>query len=436
MVEIEREHHLLGDFTRTVEGTLLSEARLSTDVLDAQKAQAETEEDERYWDLALRNLFTRLALFGQAATGLMIHTVHRGKILTQRCHTFHWPPGAPNGSPAVRAVDLTLETPDIPSPWLDGSGLETLTPRMVQDWLEAQPGIEAAVAIPLIIGVGRRRRTQGFLAFGWDRHDHPGLKRYEAHRVVRDLVLQSLSIKLMATAQRAFVGRFFSMVAHNLRNPAFVLRSGLGLLRQGHYASAPFDDLREKYNELYRHAVHMDGIVDSILQFRQHHLEPKLKPVAIAHLVRDVVKACRKELEGRRLTLTYENWRPHSELQVVTDQTWIYEIVQNLLHNAMKYSPKGGAVDVVLTPRPAQRRVEITITDQGPGVAPEERAHIFEMFYRTRAAEESGTQGLGLGLYISRAYTDALGPEARLTVGDNPAGQGSVFTLFVPDLRH
>ena len=423
VVAHEREHALLGDFSLTLERTLLAEDRLSADVLDASAAREAAAEDAEWHAAAVRGLFIRLALLGEVRCGLLVYSRPRDEgppILVRAA--IGWPPDPDRGAPW-------------PPGWDDPQAIEHLDADAAVRWLEAWPTLVRAHAEPLRVGAGRQRRTGGLMLFGWDAQGDAGRARYKQQAVVRDLLLDTLSIKSMASAQRAFIGRFFSMVAHNLRNPAFVLRSGLKMLEEGRYALAGPDDLKNKHAELYRHAVHMDGIIDSILQFRQQHLEPDLQPVVVALVVRDVVKAVRRELEGRRITLVYEGWQSLAEVAIHTDHTWLYEIVQNLLNNATKYAPVGSTVQVRLTPRLQARppRMELTVTDEGPGVPLAERAAIFEMFFRGAHAEATRTQGLGLGLYISRAYVEALGPGARLSVDDNPDGHGARFTVIVPD---
>ena len=98
----------------------------------------------------------------------------------------------------------------------------------------------------------------------------------------------------------------------------------------------------------------------------------------------------------------------------------------NLLDNAIKYSPNGGAVEVVLR-QPTATLIELSIRDHGMGVAPEKRHHIFERFYQ--AHEEPGNRGMGLGLFVSRQIVELHG--GHITA-EFPEDGGTRFVVRLP----
>ncbi|HEX7124799.1 MAG TPA: HAMP domain-containing sensor histidine kinase, partial [Thermodesulfobacteriota bacterium] len=102
-------------------------------------------------------------------------------------------------------------------------------------------------------------------------------------------------------------------------------------------------------------------------------------------------------------------------------------IIGNLLDNAVKFSPPGGRVAVHLDARGGRGRV--AVADQGPGIAPGDRARVFERFYRGDPSRAPGSPGVGLGLAIAQALARAHG--GRIEVGDTPGG-GATFTLDLP----
>jgi signal transduction histidine kinase len=105
--------------------------------------------------------------------------------------------------------------------------------------------------------------------------------------------------------------------------------------------------------------------------------------------------------------------------------------VQNLVANALKYGAAGGWVGVTVDASGSRRgrEVRITVSDKGPGVAPEDLPHIFDAFYRGRRAVADQVQGNGLGLHLVKRIAEAHG--GRVTVRTAP-GEGASFTIHIP----
>ncbi|TME26893.1 MAG: ATP-binding protein [Chloroflexi bacterium] len=114
-----------------------------------------------------------------------------------------------------------------------------------------------------------------------------------------------------------------------------------------------------------------------------------------------------------------------NELLVRADARRLVEVIENLINNAVKYSPSGGTVTVEIA-REGENGV-VRVRDEGLGVPEDERAHIFERFYRTTAAKPYG--GVGLGLYISKEIMVRLGGDIVL---ESASERGSVFRVSLP----
>ena len=91
---------------------------------------------------------------------------------------------------------------------------------------------------------------------------------------------------------------------------------------------------------------------------------------------------------------------------VMADETRLEQVLSNLISNGIKYSPQGGQILIIGQVRPSQ--VIVCVSDEGPGVAPEDIPHIFDRFYRASNAKKT-TKGAGLGLYLARAVVEAHG---------------------------
>jgi signal transduction histidine kinase len=110
------------------------------------------------------------------------------------------------------------------------------------------------------------------------------------------------------------------------------------------------------------------------------------------------------------------------------DQQRLEQVMANLLANAVKYSPTGGAIEVSI--RAGHKNVTVCVKDEGVGLMPEEAPHVFERFFRAR--ESRRLEGAGLGLYICQTIVSAHG--GRIWVESAGPGQGSSFCFALP--RH
>jgi signal transduction histidine kinase len=106
------------------------------------------------------------------------------------------------------------------------------------------------------------------------------------------------------------------------------------------------------------------------------------------------------------------------------DPDRVEQMLRNLIHNGLKFSPEGGPVTVRV--RSLDGTVEFEVADRGVGIAPEEAANVFERFHQ---AAGSGGQGVGLGLYITKRLVDEMGGEIEV---DSVLGYGSTFRFRIP----
>ncbi len=122
------------------------------------------------------------------------------------------------------------------------------------------------------------------------------------------------------------------------------------------------------------------------------------------------------------------NIEPDLPLAIV-DRDKFGQVINNLLENAAKYSPKGGKVTLSAYGDKRRRRVVCSVADEGIGIAVTDRESLFTTFHRIQRPETEGIRGSGLGLYIAKEWTEAMGGEIWL---ESEVDQGSTFFVAFP----
>jgi signal transduction histidine kinase len=170
----------------------------------------------------------------------------------------------------------------------------------------------------------------------------------------------------------------------------------------------------------------LSELVDQILlaaQLNSGGLQFVLERFDAERLARNVIDTSQPRIPS---SVTVELATPVAPI-AVGDPGKTRRILSNLLDNAVKYSPNGGRIDVIIAPTADQLR--FTVRDEGLGIPPGEQERIFEKFYRLDAAMSRGVGGSGLGLYICRELV--RGMNGRIWVASEP-GAGSAFSFELP----
>ncbi len=220
---------------------------------------------------------------------------------------------------------------------------------------------------------------------------------------------------------------FVALVSHELRAPLTALNGGIELALQ-EAASLP-PAARRTLEVMARESERLTRFVQTILDLSRLEagkLALTLGPVAALPLLQQAVEAVLPD--GHRPV----QWDvPHDLPPLWADETYLAEIVRNLVRNADKYSPPSRPIHVAA--RAADSCVCLCVTDHGPGLPPEMQERVFEHFYRGTRRESAGP-GWGLGLYFARKLTEAQGGQVTLRspVFADPAAPGAEFTLTLP----
>jgi two-component system phosphate regulon sensor histidine kinase PhoR len=219
---------------------------------------------------------------------------------------------------------------------------------------------------------------------------------------------------------------FVANASHELRTPLTSIRGFVEALEDGAVAD-PLTAQRF-LGKIRTHADRMTALVGDLLELSR--LEsgerpPRWEPVVPAALVDDVVTSFSEVAARRGIRLVEPGG---SAPEVVSDPERLRGILENLVENAVKYTPAGGTVEVASGPSAAGGAV-FSVSDDGPGIAPEHLPRIFERFYRVDKARSRDLGGTGLGLSIVKHLAEGMG--ARVSV-ESTLGKGTRFTVTVP----
>lgn len=217
---------------------------------------------------------------------------------------------------------------------------------------------------------------------------------------------------------------FVAMVSHELRTPLTSIRGYTSVLLED-ADLAPV--IRNHLSRVDRNAARLERLVGDLLhaaQAARGTLQVVRRPVDLTAVVSESVRAASGRAAEAGVTLETVLV---DQLTLMADAERLGQLVDNLVSNAVKYSPGGGVVKVALAAR--QGQAELTVSDEGIGIAPGDRERLFTRFFRAREASEREIQGIGLGLSISRQIVEGHG--GRIDV-DSVPGEGSTFRVRLP----
>jgi len=232
--------------------------------------------------------------------------------------------------------------------------------------------------------------------------------------------------QMAASLQRAEGNRrvMTADVAHELRTPIAVQRAHLEALQDGVYPLTA-ENLQPVLDQTEMLALLVDDLRTLALADAGE-LTLERKQVDMDELVESLLERFRPEADNRQVALRF-NRQVGNAATVYVDSKRIEQVLNNLMSNALRYTPAGG--EIVLQLGSQEKTVSLRVADSGPGVPDGAVEHVFERFYRADKARSRGEGGTGLGLAIARQLVLAHGGE--LSVRNRPEG-GAEFTLDLP----
>ncbi len=274
-----------------------------------------------------------------------------------------------------------------------------------------------------VVETGRRELAEGRARMAERRQDTDD--KLTTERVGADVAVTALddTTHLLALAQsdRARRADVLAMVTHDLRSPLCVI--SLTAYNIAEETAEPAT--REAAQEVTRAAARMERLLTDLLdvaRIESGTLGIVRRQHDVGSLVTEVLQSYRPLFADRGMTLTAA--APSPAVVASFDHDRIVQVLSNLLGNAMKFTPRGGMVE--LTAAKQDRQIEFALHDDGPGIPQDALGHVFERFWQI---DSDTRRGLGLGLYICKKIVEAHG--GRITA-ESDVGKGTTFRFTLP----
>ncbi len=222
---------------------------------------------------------------------------------------------------------------------------------------------------------------------------------------------------------------FIAIASHELRTPLSIIKGYAEAFLHGELGEIS-EGQREKLELVNRRADQMTRIINDLLditRLEEGRLVAERRPVPIGEIIGTVTAEFQQQARrcGIKLTEQVEEGLP----PVLVDVWRVHQVLENLISNAIKFTPEGGEVGVTATLRPSIQVVEVAVFDTGPGIPRSQQERLFDKFYQMDTTSTRSAGGLGLGLAISKGIVEAHG--GRIWV-ESELGKGSFFKFTLP----
>jgi PAS domain S-box-containing protein len=220
---------------------------------------------------------------------------------------------------------------------------------------------------------------------------------------------------------------FIALVSHELRTPLTSIRGYLELVVDEADAAGQTGEQREWLRVIDRNADRLLTLVEDLLLSAQAHsgsLALANSEFDAATIVRQCAEACTPAAAARGIRLDCVT---ESVLVITGDPGRIGQVVDNLVSNALKFTPAGGRVELLASRHDGGVRIEVA--DTGMGIPPDEQDRLFDRFFRTTRVQDEAIAGAGLGLSIAKAIVEAHRGDISFR---SVEGVGTTFTVYLP----
>jgi PAS domain S-box-containing protein len=238
---------------------------------------------------------------------------------------------------------------------------------------------------------------------------------------LRNIIVTVRDITKFRTADE-IKNTFVSIVSHELKTPVALIKGYVSTLRRDDASwdrAIVQDSLQVIEEEADRLASMIEDLLDAS-RLQAGGLKPSQSDISLPAIAERLAERFRTQTRKHTLIVDF----PEKFPVILADEDRIEQVLSNLISNALKYAPQG---EICITGQVRPEQVIVCVSDEGPGIAPEDIPHVFDRFYRSTGAVKL-TKGAGLGLYLARAIIEAHG--GRIWVDPKPnSGAQICFSL-------
>jgi signal transduction histidine kinase len=242
-----------------------------------------------------------------------------------------------------------------------------------------------------------------------------------------ELLVRERAAREHAERQNAAKDEFLALLGHELRNPLAAIVSAVAVLDHSSQPGMPVEAADAARGVLRRQSAHLRSLVDDLLEVNRA-LMGKLTLNRRELDLADVTRGCLETLQtGGRLNNHSLELRA-APAPVYADATRLAQVIDNILDNALKYSPAGTAIEVQVAQLDGM--AQLTVRDQGLGIAPELLPHVFNAFVQGEQTLQRAQGGLGIGLTLVRRLVEMHG--GTISITSPGRGRGACVTVRLP----
>ena len=257
----------------------------------------------------------------------------------------------------------------------------------------------------------------------WSFRDITDRRRSDAER--ERLLLSERSAREQAERETRMKDEFLATLSHELRTPLNAILGWAHILRSTE--AAP--DVAEGVEVIDRNARAQAQIIEDLLDMSRiisGKVRLEIKPMDLGSVIKSALESVEPMAAAKAIKVS--TILGPGPTVISGDSTRLQQVFWNLLTNALKFTPKGGRVEVVL--KRADSRIEISVTDTGEGIAADFLPHVFDRFRQADASSTRQHRGLGLGLAIVRNLVESHGGDVRASSAGEK--KGATFTVILP----
>jgi len=247
-----------------------------------------------------------------------------------------------------------------------------------------------------------------------------------ARRVAERQAGEALAARRESEEAGRMKDEFLATISHELRTPLNAVLGWVHLLRTGKLDVATAGRGLESIERNVRLQAQLTGDLLDVSRALTGRLRLDSRPASLAEAARQAVIAALPAAQARAVRITSDV--PEQSVPVLGDPSRLRQIVWHLVTNSIKFTPKGGAIEVSV--QRAGDAAVLTVADSGPGISEEFLPHVFERFSQADASPTRTAGGLGVGLSLTRDLVELHGGEIR--AGNRAGTSGAIFTVRLP----